>query len=618
MEQRWNARVWKTGYPRENPLTTGFVWHHSSCAKIRDARALATKPSAAPNRHLTTPMTPCLRLHTSQATALAPSSAGYRSTWSYFSPPAFDTENRGIDKGDTATRIKCCIADKRGSIEIDFTRRKLQAKLALYGVLILRLCPNSPEVHTYAYMSPEATSGEKSKILRSPVGCRDGVVVRLLVSYLGETGFVRGNRAGRRRWSSGFPRGSPVFLRPRIPALLHTHRRFALIGSQDLDYSLELLEVYAGVGGGDLLGFDDLGLLHPFVALREGHVLAVRLGVAELGEGAELRLEGGRRRLLGARGARSGGRRGAVAALAARRVLGVVRLLRLVIVIVLVLDRRLHRFSALRHPKHSVNNHQYHLTPHTLNKGRCDFSQPVDTTANLPVPLAPPSPSPVQRQRNTPPCLACCGLQPHAIAVMKGRRETGYPRENPPTNGMVRHDSHTRKSGDPARDRTRIALVGDELSIGYSRAHLIVNCLLPHIQSMASPSVGGLKVRTSEQPNGLTHLGPVAPSWFETRSEIASKIDTENCCLIRVQSWTGDRDEVRFEPPKSAAIVDKCSLKIRQQIELCSIVFLESEIQNHEISLVQHFYIGIKIKLDPVSELGSFDLGSGRYWCNWP
>ncbi|KAJ8880395.1 hypothetical protein PR048_016864 [Dryococelus australis] len=60
---------------------------------------------------------------------------------------------------------------------------------------------------------------------------------------------------------------------------------------------------------------------------------------------------------------------------------------------------------------------------------------------------------------------------------------------------------------------------------------------------------------------------PVAPSWYETRSEIASKIYTENCCIIRVQSWAGDRDEVHFEPSKlavrnldlrSAAIVDKC------------------------------------------------------------
>ncbi|KAJ8877024.1 hypothetical protein PR048_021476 [Dryococelus australis] len=38
----------------------------------------------------------------------------------------------------------------------------------------------------------------------------------------------------------------------------------------------------------------------------------------------------------------------------------------------------------------------------------------------------------------------------------------------------------------------------------------------------------------------------------------------------------------------------------------------ESEIYNIEISLVQHFYTGTKIKLDPGSELGSFDLGSGK------
>ncbi|KAJ8866780.1 hypothetical protein PR048_032641 [Dryococelus australis] len=38
----------------------------------------------------------------------------------------------------------------------------------------------------------------------------------------------------------------------------------------------------------------------------------------------------------------------------------------------------------------------------------------------------------------------------------------------------------------------------------------------------------------------------------------------------------------------------------------------ESEIQNYAISLAQHFYIGTKIKLNPGSELGSFDLGSGK------
>ncbi|KAJ8872808.1 hypothetical protein PR048_026424 [Dryococelus australis] len=38
----------------------------------------------------------------------------------------------------------------------------------------------------------------------------------------------------------------------------------------------------------------------------------------------------------------------------------------------------------------------------------------------------------------------------------------------------------------------------------------------------------------------------------------------------------------------------------------------ESEIQNRAISLVQHFYNGTMIKLNPGSELGSFDLGSGK------
>ncbi|KAJ8867797.1 hypothetical protein PR048_031602 [Dryococelus australis] len=64
-------------------------------------------------------------------------------------------------------------------------------------------------------------------------------------------------------------------------------------------------------------------------------------------------------------------------------------------------------------------------------------------------------------------------------------------------------------------------------------------------------------------------LCPVAPSWFEIS--------------IRDRGWTGDRHEVHFQPP---------------------------ELENHEILLVQHYYIGNKIKLDPGPELESFDLGS--------
>ncbi|KAJ8891817.1 hypothetical protein PR048_004371 [Dryococelus australis] len=115
-----------------------------------------------------------------------------------------------------------------------------------------------------------------------------------------------------------------------------------------------------------------------------------------------------------------------------------------------------------------------------------------------------------------------------------------------------------------------------------------------------------LRRQSRSQSEGAV-AASVAPSWFETRSKIGLRFDIENCCTILVKSWTGDR-EVHFEPPKlanldprSAAIVDKCRNKIH-----------DSEIQNHEISLVQHFYIGTKIKLDPSSELGSFDLGSGK------
>ncbi|KAJ8871645.1 hypothetical protein PR048_027972 [Dryococelus australis] len=46
--------------------------------------------------------------------------------------------------------------------------------------------------------------------------------------------------------------------------------------------------------------------------------------------------------------------------------------------------------------------------------------------------------------------------------------ETGDPRENPPNNGIVRHDPHRRKSGgSPAGNRTRFALVGGKWSDRY-------------------------------------------------------------------------------------------------------------------------------------------------------
>ncbi|KAJ8874132.1 hypothetical protein PR048_024974 [Dryococelus australis] len=56
-------------------------------------------------------------------------------------------------------------------------------------------------------------------------------------------------------------------------------------------------------------------------------------------------------------------------------------------------------------------------------------------------------------------------------AGSQGRGKTGDPGENPPTSGIVRNDSHMRKSGgDPAGNRIRFALVGGEQSNHYTSA----------------------------------------------------------------------------------------------------------------------------------------------------
>ncbi|KAJ8869725.1 hypothetical protein PR048_028720 [Dryococelus australis] len=83
-----------------------------------------------------------------------------------------------------------------------------------------------------------------------------------------------------------------------------------------------------------------------------------------------------------------------------------------------------------------------------------------------------------------------------------------------------------------------------------------------HIGMDTLPPLPAAKVkkRGSDTNARLHHRG----SNLDPRSDLRS--DTQNCCTIRVQSRTGDRDEVHFEPqklavrkhePRSAAIVDK-------------------------------------------------------------
>ncbi|KAJ8875034.1 hypothetical protein PR048_022924 [Dryococelus australis] len=98
-----------------------------------------------------------------------------------------------------------------------------------------------------------------------------------------------------------------------------------------------------------------------------------------------------------------------------------------------------------------------------------------------------------------------------------------------------------------------------------------------------------------------SHLGSVAPSWFETRSEIGSKIDQKTVAPFEFRA--GLEIEIKL-------ISNRRNWRF------------EISIRDQQPSTMKfrwcNTYIGTKIKLDHVSELGSFDLGLGRCWCNRP
>ncbi|KAJ8881181.1 hypothetical protein PR048_017654 [Dryococelus australis] len=68
--------------------------------------------------------------------------------------------------------------------------------------------------------------------------------------------------------------------------------------------------------------------------------------------------------------------------------------------------------------------------------------------------------------------------------------QTEDPRENPPTSGIVRHDSHVRKSGgDPTRNQTRLASTGFYSMICYPAGPLADFLTWESCRTM--PVVGG-------------------------------------------------------------------------------------------------------------------------------
>ncbi|KAJ8874864.1 hypothetical protein PR048_022754 [Dryococelus australis] len=88
----------------------------------------------------------------------------------------------------------------------------------------------------------------------------------------------------------------------------------------------------------------------------------------------------------------------------------------------------------------------------------------------------------------------------------------------------------------------------------------------------------------------------------------SSKIFSLSYALLHHRGSKLDPRSVLRSKQKTVAPFEfRAGLRIEMKTEINV-----SKIQNHEISLVKHFFIGTKIKLDPGSKLGSFDLGSGK------
>ncbi|KAJ8897293.1 hypothetical protein PR048_002639 [Dryococelus australis] len=101
-----------------------------------------------------------------------------------------------------------------------------------------------------------------------------------------------------------------------------------------------------------------------------------------------------------------------------------------------------------------------------------------------------------------------------ASARMKGWGKTGDPGENPQISGIVRHDSHMRKSGSgPAENRARFAWEGGELFCPDRDSSPTGILSPPHRNS---PGPGFPRIRTCNQtPSARTQLISLSagPSW---------------------------------------------------------------------------------------------------------
>ncbi|KAJ8874406.1 hypothetical protein PR048_025255 [Dryococelus australis] len=137
---------------------------------------------------------------------------------------------------------------------------------------------------------------------------------------------------------------------------------------------------------------------------------------------------------------------------------------------------------------------------------------------------------------------------------------------------------------------------------------------------VGAPAISPASTRRPEMPpatnNGVTQQPGLARP--------AAAADTRTFLMICIVAWMSRGEEWEGRGEKGKRGQPQCCngvahaqhvprfLRSTSITEYSLISIEESEIQIHVISLVQHLYIGTRIKLDPGSELESFDLGSGE------
>ncbi|KAJ8867857.1 hypothetical protein PR048_031662 [Dryococelus australis] len=229
--------------------------------------------------------------------------------------------------------------------------------------------------------------------------------------------------------------------------------------------------------------------------------------------------------------------------------------------------------------------------------------------------------------------------------------EIGDTRENP-LNGIVRHNSHSpRMGGESSNHCTTTVLrisssnlidnIFERENLTAFRMYLVwrqtgeaANEQVTHARvykvlwNLACSQARSQNFRTSRHTACKQHALLRKGKWFMTQRMFQQpNPNTQRPLYIQRPSW-----ETKLPFNKTLLQAAACD-KIQKYAYFHDVVYYEpikifvsylisishfgtkideSEIQNHEISLGQHFYIGTKIKLDPGSELGPFDLGSGK------